>query len=56
MACNKIANKIFSVAFPEDGSFFVTAGTQHLKIWNYADSQGIKKSEKLYKVVIVICS
>ena len=57
LALNKVANKIYAIDFPEDGSYFVTSGVHHLKIWNHVDPQGLlKKSEKTHKVFFFTCS
>ncbi|KAL6080562.1 mitogen-activated protein kinase binding protein 1 [Balamuthia mandrillaris] len=34
VASNKITTKVYAVRFGEDGTYFVTCGYRHLKIWN----------------------
>ncbi|XP_041352777.1 mitogen-activated protein kinase-binding protein 1-like isoform X2 [Gigantopelta aegis] len=44
LASNKISSKVSSVAFSEDGSYFVTVGNRHVKFW-YLQSSKSKINE-----------
>jgi WD40 repeat protein len=53
VAGNKISSsKVYSIAFSEDGNFFVTCGQKHLKYWNMDNLGVIKKSDKVYYSLI----
>eukprot|EP00761_Pharyngomonas_kirbyi_P000005 gb/GECH01000005.1/.p1 GENE.gb/GECH01000005.1/~~gb/GECH01000005.1/.p1 ORF type:complete len:1562 (+),score=403.91 gb/GECH01000005.1/:1-4686(+) len=44
LARNKIATKIHSVSFSQDGTYFVTAGHRHVKFWQMGTDGSIKPS------------
>lgn len=46
VACNKTTTEVCSVAFSEDGTYFVTAGLRHLKFWYLDPSGNFKSTDK----------
>jgi len=38
ITCNKLSKPVTCLAFAENGSYFVTAGNNHLKFWQFDES------------------
>lgn len=49
VAANKTSDRIYSLSFTEDGTYFVTAGIRHIKFWYLDNAGNIKKTDKVGK-------
>ena len=38
VTCNKLSKVARYISFSQDGSYFLTAGTEHLKFWYFDDT------------------
>ncbi len=47
LAANKTSEKLYSISFAEDGTYFVTAGERHMKFWFLDASGNVKKTDKV---------
>lgn len=52
IASNKVSTKVKSIAFAENGSYFVTVGNRHVKFW-YLEHGKAKVSLTVYVCTVV---